>query len=213
MAMSNVTEAPSPGKREARRLERRQAIIEIAAHSFMLHGYAATSMSAIAAELGGSKGTLWNYFPSKEDLFAAVLDDRIAAYRERLGALLDAEPDVRTALTDFCRGFIAKITSPDALALHRLVSAESGRFPELGAAFYRRAPEMTRIMVAGFLKRQMATGKLRLADPLQAARILLCLCSGGSQQEMLWGRPAPDDATLRAEADFAVDIFMRAYAI
>ena len=64
----------APGKREARKEERRLAILDVAKRSFLESGYSATSMSAISVELGGSKGTLWNYFPSKEELFAAVLE-------------------------------------------------------------------------------------------------------------------------------------------
>jgi hypothetical protein len=52
-----------PSRREARRLSRREAILEVAERSFLEQGYAATTMSAIAAELGGSKGTLWSYLP------------------------------------------------------------------------------------------------------------------------------------------------------
>ena len=52
---------------------RRETILEIARDMFFTEGYAAVSMSAIAARLGGSKGTLYNYFASKEELFSAVM--------------------------------------------------------------------------------------------------------------------------------------------
>ncbi len=55
--------------------ERRQAMVAIASDVFMEEGYAATSMSAIAARLGGSKGTLYNYFRSKAALFTAVVEE------------------------------------------------------------------------------------------------------------------------------------------
>src|SRR4026208_346391 len=71
--MTESTEAPCLSRREARRRDRRGAIIGVARRSFLNNGYAATTMSSIAAELGGSKGTLWSYFPGKEELFAAVL--------------------------------------------------------------------------------------------------------------------------------------------
>ena len=71
-------------KREANRMERRRAIVAIARDHFFEHGYAGTSMSAIAAALGGSKGTLWSYFRSKEELFAAVVDDTATSVRSQL---------------------------------------------------------------------------------------------------------------------------------
>src|SRR3546814_18750006 len=59
------------GRRQARRDEnharKRRKILEIAGRHFLDHGYAAATMSAIASELGGSKTTLWDHFPSKQD--------------------------------------------------------------------------------------------------------------------------------------------------
>ncbi|MEO6377128.1 MAG: helix-turn-helix domain-containing protein, partial [Caulobacteraceae bacterium] len=54
---------------------RRQAILNVACEAFLAEGYAAVSMSAIAATLGGSKATLYAYFRSKAELFAAVMED------------------------------------------------------------------------------------------------------------------------------------------
>gem|GEM_PF-6945919 len=47
-------------------MERRAAIVQLALRSFLAHGYEATTMSAIAKDMGGSKGTLWSYFSSEE---------------------------------------------------------------------------------------------------------------------------------------------------
>ena len=54
---------------------KRRAILDVASEVFLAQGYAATSMSEIAARLGGSKGTLYNYFRSKEELFSAFIVD------------------------------------------------------------------------------------------------------------------------------------------
>ena len=54
--------------------ERRANIMAIAREAFLHDGYAATSMSQIAAKVGGSKATLYNYFASKKDLFFAIID-------------------------------------------------------------------------------------------------------------------------------------------
>ena len=55
--------------------ERRQAIIEVAREAFTAQGFENTSMAEIASRVGGSKATLYNYFSSKEELFAAVIDE------------------------------------------------------------------------------------------------------------------------------------------
>ena len=61
-----------------RRDQRREAILEVAREVFTEEGYAAASMSTIAARLGGSKGTLYNYFKSKEELFGAYVREGAA---------------------------------------------------------------------------------------------------------------------------------------
>lgn len=200
------------GKREARKQDRRDAILEIARRSFLENGYAATSMSAIAAEVGGSKATLWNYFPSKEELFSAVLDCATRNYREQFAGTLVPSDDLKATLRAFSRSFLTKITSPDALRLHRLVAAEAGRFPEVGEIFQRRAPEPTRLLLAQFLEREMAEGHIRHADPLRAARTLISLCIGGVHQRMVLGSYIASADDIENEAENAADVFMRAYA-
>lgn len=199
--------------REARRQDRREAILAVAAGSFLERGYAATSMSAIAAELGGSKGTLWSYFPSKQALFEAVLDYQTAAFRKQLVDVLDPCGDLRATLTRFCEGFLEKVTSPDALALHRLVQAETPRFPEVGEIFYERAPRMTQKLVGAYLERCMGDGRIRSGDPIRMTRRLIGLCLSGCHQRMMLGleqRPTPEE--FDQDVADAVDIFMRAYA-
>ncbi|MDP5281376.1 TetR/AcrR family transcriptional regulator [Sphingomonas sp. DG1-23] len=203
----------APGKREARKEERRLAILEVAKRSFLESGYSGTSMSAISAELGGSKGTLWNYFPSKEELFAAVLDHATVAYRQLLSSVLQPSADLYTTLTAFCRSFIGKITMEDAIQLHRLIAAESARFPELGEIFYRRAPQPTQQMLADFFAGQMAAGHMREDDPLAAARVLASLCLGGLHQRVVWGIAEATSDEVDREARYAVDIFARAFDI
>jgi AcrR family transcriptional regulator len=210
--METLTEKTS-GKREARKEERRLAILEVAKRSFLENGYSAASMSAISAELGGSKGTLWTYFPSKEELFAAVLEQATTAYRQQLGDLLEPSADLWTTVVTFCRSFIDKITSPDSIRLHRLIASEAARFPEVGEIFYRRAPEPTQRMLADFFAGQMAIGHMREADPLIAARVLSCLCAGWLHQRVIWGIAEPTPETIEAEAQAAADVFGHAYDI
>jgi AcrR family transcriptional regulator len=210
--METLTEK-APGKREARKEERRLAILEVAKHSFLGNGYSATSMSAIATELGGSKGTLWSYFPSKEELFAAVLDHATADYRQQMSSVLQPTNDPYATLLTFCRSFLTKITSPDGIRLHRLIAAESGRFPEIAEIFFRRAPQPTQEMLAEFFAVEMAAGHMRRDEPLAAARALAGLCLGGLHQRVLWGKDEPSTEKIDAEARYVADFFARAFEI
>ncbi len=201
-------------RRELRRQDRREAILAVAAQTFLEQGYAGTTMSGIAATLGGSKGTLWSYFASKEELFAAVIDQVTTAYRAHLMELLDAPGvDLAIRLRRVCTGIVEKVTSPTAIALHRLVVAEAGRFPEMGQIFYDRAPRLTHSLLAEFLKGAMEQGELRTEEPMQAARLLVSLCLAGSQQKLLMGLiETVSVAMIAADVEQATDIFMRAYA-
>jgi len=205
--------ARHPGRRELNRQERRDAILAVARESFLTDGYAGTTMSGIAATLGGSKGTLWSYFRSKEELFEAVLDHATSEYCAQLSSLLNPCGDPHSTIERFGASFIAKITSPPAIALHRLVQAEAGRSPELGEIFYERAPRRTQQLLADFLQAAMERGMLRQDDPLWAARALIALLMCGTHQQMLLGRVGePTADVLAAEVAMAMDIFLRAYA-
>lgn len=95
-------------KRTINRLARRERILEIAAQSFLENGYDRTTMSAIATHLGGSKGTLWKYFQSKEQLFEDVFQQRTASFREEIASILTPAPDVRLALLRYSRRFMER---------------------------------------------------------------------------------------------------------
>lgn len=197
-------------RREARKQDRRQAILDAARASFLEKGYNGTSMSGLLATLGGSKATLWGYFRSKEELFAAVLDDAVAEHRALLLACIEPGGDLVENLTRFCRRFLQKISSPESLALWRLVAAESGRNPEVGRIFYERAPKHIEQGLTTFIGKHMEMGELRPDDPSRAARVLLSLCAG-RQHRMIWGVASTDPAAIEADVATTVDVFLRAY--
>jgi AcrR family transcriptional regulator len=205
--------SPLTSRREARRQSRHEAILDVAAQSFLEHGYAGTTMSAIAATLGGSKGTLWSYFASKDVLFAAVIDRVTDAFRAQLSLILNPRDGIESALRRFCVEFLRKVTSPEAIALNRLVMGETKRFPEIGRIFYARAPRQTQQLLADFIGAAMDSGHLRRDDPLIAARQLIALCMLGGHQRMLTGvidKLTPEEIDI--EVGHALDTFLRAFA-
>lgn len=204
--------ASCSSRREARRSARREAILDVAQASFLERGYAGTTMSGIAAALGGSKGTLWSYFPCKEVLFAAVLDRASQAFQQQLSLILTPNDELGKTLIRFARELLFKITSPEAAALYRLVIGEAHRFPEIGRIFYDRAPRRTRDLLAQYLADAMARGLLRREEPQTAAQHLLGLCVLGLQQQVLLGLIAVDPQMIAHEAETSVAAFLRAYA-
>src|SRR5258705_5325413 len=87
---------------------RREAILDVAQEVFLEEGFAAASMSTIAARLGGSKGTLYNYFRSKDELFKAYVERRCLWQNDEVFAILSGEAPEK-ALHRIARSFLAHI--------------------------------------------------------------------------------------------------------
>jgi AcrR family transcriptional regulator len=198
--------------REARRGDRRDAILDVAYECFVAEGYGLTSMSTIAARLGGSKGTLYNYFKSKEELFDAFVRRACARLLQDMDAVPSSE-DARERLVQLSRRFIDHLLSPQTIAIYRLVVGEGERFPELARLFYEAGPRTGIGATATLLEALMDKGSLRRGDPGLAAHQLKDLALSGLFNLRLWGvidDPGPEERQARAE--IAADTFLRAYA-
>jgi TetR/AcrR family transcriptional regulator, mexJK operon transcriptional repressor len=176
-----MQEISKPGKDE-----RRANIMQIAREVFLREGYAATSMSKIAAMVGGSKATLYSYFPSKKDLFFAVVDAESGRVLDDLYQIDAGCTDVREALRAFCRRFVTLMLSDFTTGFDRIITAESVRFPEIGQAAYefgykRGVDRMETLMRLG-----MEAGVLRRVNSRTAAETLLNLCSGHLHKLRQW---------------------------
>src|SRR5262245_30381347 len=101
--------------------ERRRAIIEAAKKIFLDQGFDAASMSEISERVGGSKATLYGYFPSKEELFIACLRDfsreETAAVRESFAG----KKNIREGLETFGRWRLKLALTPGGLSVHRMI--------------------------------------------------------------------------------------------
>lgn len=192
--------------------ERRAAILKIAREVFLSDGYAAASMSQIAARVGGSKATLYNYFPSKRDLFFAVSDAESTRLMELLFHFNDINGDVFEGVRLFCRRLIGAVLQEDMLALYRLIVGESARFPELGQAAYETGYGPGTKRMAGLVQLAMDHGLLRKADPWKGSELLLDLCQGSLHDYRLWGvKDAVTQEEIDAAADQAAAIFLAVY--
>jgi AcrR family transcriptional regulator len=195
--------------RDARRLN----ILEVARSVFIEDGFAAASMSTIAARLGGSKGTLYNYFESKEALFAAVVNNEC---ERKLAVMFDGEGveegDIENVLRGFARRYTRMVLSEDAMRFTRMVIAESSRQPELGVTFYEAGPRRSRARMAAYLEKQMAAGRLARTDPRRAVQQFCDLCVSGLYTKRLMNIiPSPTEAEIEANVEAALAILMKAY--
>lgn len=169
---------------------RRTAILTIAGRTFLRHGYADASMDGIAAEVGGSKSTLYRYFPSKAALFSAYVEEVGTLAWASLAAVTVEGKEPEAVLEDTAQAYLDLILAPSALAVTRLVMAETGRFPDVGRIFYEHGIQRTERQIAAILQclaeRDDAPGWDCLALPGAAAHFR-ALCEAGLHEGCLWG--------------------------
>lgn len=192
--------------------DRRSEILDVAGEIFLEQGYAAASMSAIAARLGGSKGTLYNYFTSKEELFRAFVERQCVLSAETIfGGETDGE-DVAALLTDLGTRYLTRLTSDEMMRHIRTVIAEAGRNPEIAEMFFESGPGQGRRRLAAIFERAAADGRLRASDSLRAADQFLGLCQATLYKRRLFNvSKAPTAQDIRADVEAAVATFMAAY--
>jgi len=192
---------------------RREAILDVAQDVFLEEGFAAASMSTIAARLGGSKGTLYNYFKSKDDLFNAYVERRCLWQQDEIFECLPGE-DPAVALQRVARSFLAHVLSDTTLRNFRLIVAEAERSPEIGRTFYEMGPSRGTERLAGLMADLAARGYLDLdGDPLGAAQQLLGLVQATTFKGRLCNAiPALTPAQIDAEAARGVKTFLKAFA-
>ncbi len=191
---------------------RRKAFVDAARALFFANGYAGTTMSSIAAKVGGSKTTLWSYFPSKEELFAAVVDGIVEQYGHALTIDLPLDEPVPDVLRRFGTVLMTKLTATPLLSLYRLVVGEADRFPHLAETFYDRGPRRGKARAAAWIEAKMARGEIRAGDPMRAVQQFAGLCQSGLYQFAVLNMPeARDHSRLQEEVDAAVDTFYRAW--
>lgn len=191
---------------------KRQAIVDAAAEVFREFGFERASMSEICSRVGGSKATLYNYFPSKEELFIEVMFSSVEAEFEATHSCLDPDAEnIAEILLLFGQRLLTLGFSPTAIAGRRLMVAEAGR-SNLGPLLYERGPERSKAAMAKFLRAAMAKGKLRDADVKVAAHHLYGLLESELMDRyMLCPKELPNAAVIKKAARRAVDVFMIAY--
>lgn len=192
---------------------RREAILDAASDVFLEEGYAAASMSTIAARVGGSKATLYTYFKSKEELFEAYVLRHCSWLRDETFALLANDEDIATALTRLGTSYLRMVMSDYNLRHFRMITAEAERSPEIGQIFYKSGPECGAARLAGFLEQANAEGLLEIDDPVRAAHQFIALCQNRLLKARLCAAAgAPSDRDVDIEVASAVKVFLAAYS-
>jgi AcrR family transcriptional regulator len=120
----------------AQRREAREELLAAALRVFARHGYREAGVDEIAAEAGYSKGALYWYFSSKEQLLQALLEERIDAPMREMVALLGSAPPDRDMALEATREFARQLGQQrEAVQLEREYWSLAIRDPELRARY------------------------------------------------------------------------------
>lgn len=190
---------------------KREAILDAATQEFTERGYDGASMSAIVGRTGGSKQTLYNYFPSKDDLFVEVTMRAIERHVEVSLAEMSEGANLEQSLRRYGLHYLSVRQSPEVVGLVRLAYGEAGR-SNIGRVLYQRGRMKGVNDVATFLASVMKEGKLREADATIAALHYFALLDAELADPVVLGVRGPaTDAEIAEIVDRSVGAFLAAY--
>lgn len=160
-----TNEPPEPPKRVRRKEARPGELLDAALDLFVEKGYAATRVEEVAARAGVSKGTLFLYFPSKEDLFKEVVRKNIAGHFVEWDVELEAYEDTTSELLRYCFAtWWEQVGSTKAGGLDKLMLSEANNFPELARFYRQEVIEPGRSLIRRILQRGIDRGEFRSMD-------------------------------------------------
>jgi len=191
---------------------RRLAILDAAKAVFFDEGYQLASMDRIAERAGTTKRTVYGYFPSKEALFAAVVEKGCAHVLGQLPGSGTLPEDPREGLMVFARASAELMGSPNCIKLERMILAEAERHPRF-AATLGETFDAGEAKLASYLAACIAAGRLRPHDPILAARMLSNAIGRATSLRSLLALQA-DGAELQKSGRAiaaAVDLYLNAY--
>lgn len=155
----------SPPSRQRRKEARPAELLEAALALFVEKGFAATRIEEVALRAGVSKGTLYLYYTSKEELFKAVIEHylsasiadtavQVEAYRGPMGPLLQ----------DLLVHWWQQVYASPASATFKIIISESRNFPEIAEYYVHNVIEPGSALIGGIIQRGIATGEFRSVD-------------------------------------------------
>ncbi len=167
--LSPTPDDAAPGRARPRRARRKNArpgeLLEAALDLFVEKGYAATRVEEVAARAGVSKGTLFLYFPSKEELFKAVVRENIAGRFAQWQLELDAFEGTSAELLRYCYAvWWERIGNTKASGITKLMFSEARNFPALAHFYQQEVLQPGTALVKRILERGIARGEIRPID-------------------------------------------------
>ena len=189
-------------------------IVDTAAKLFAAQGYAATSMEQVASACNAGKDTIYRRFPSKADLFGAVVSRLRASVLENLEQEISVVAgcgDALERLRRVARWFLSVNLRPEMVAFKRIAMSEAVVFGTADAGHADNDPIMARLV--GLVGEAQRDGLLSNSDPIIIAEHLIhSIVFGPSNHAMLGGTKYDDEATRDHYFEQAWGLFLRGVA-
>ncbi|GAA0475975.1 TetR/AcrR family transcriptional regulator [Parasphingorhabdus litoris] len=187
--------------------------MEAACKQFFNHGFAATSIEAIAADAGVSKVTIYNRFGGKEGLFTAAVENECDNMQHNLSIDMDDELSLREQLVTFGDNMIRFLERPEITRMEVHLPVEVEENPALGKLFLDAGPRRMLRFLSRLLSESAKRGEITVSDPDQAAELLAGMFKGMADLDRRFGQLDP--ATAQQQTDkrikSAVDLFLRSH--
>ena len=192
---------------------KRQAIVAAAIAEFRANGFEVTSMDKIAATAGVSKRTVYNHFPSKEELFAEILHQLWASTVAQLDVGYTRERPLREQLRELLEAKMKMMSDANFLDLARVAIAATIHSPERAQDMVNRLSQREEGFTL-WVRAAQEDGRLRGSDPACAAHQIQSLLKAFAfWPQITLGQP-PLDATSQANViESAIDLFLAGYEI
>lgn len=188
------------------------AIIGAARATFLAHGYDAASMDQIALAAGVSKRTVYNRFRSKEELFAASIEETCRQILPVDIAAVEASLSTEEFVRQMAQAFLKAILDPEALALRRIAAFEAGRNPSFGRFYLEHGPGYLAAAFAPILDRVARREGMQIEDVETAIYQLGALISEPLYTEVLLGAMPQDlDAAIDRQTEIGLAAFWKIY--
>ncbi len=189
--------------------QRKAKILSAATDLFLSMGYGETSIDAIVEKSGGSKATLYSYYPTKADLFRAVVDS-IVTKDDR--AELQSLDNIRDTLVHFAEHRLLVVFSRKHRALMRLIIAERDRFKDIARMYYERGPLRSHTLLRDYFETLIDKGLIDIRSAEEASEFFRGMLMHQRYIDQLFlDAPMPSAEEVSVRARHVVDRFLEAY--
>ncbi|KAE9644368.1 TetR/AcrR family transcriptional regulator [Pseudomonas sp. PB106] len=192
---------------------KREAIIQAAIAEFRANGFEITSMDKIAATAGVSKRTVYNHFPSKEELFAEILNQLWTRISAEPAVIYNREQPLREQLRQMLQAKVQMMADENFLTLARVAIAATIHSPERAQNMVERMGEREEGLTV-WIRAAQADSRLKPVDPEFAAhQVQGLLKTFGFWPQMSMGRAALDTEMQNTVAESALEMFLAHYQL